>query len=66
MQIIMVEEDATKKQVQGDGVQTPRQANDLHPVCANAEVMVLPQYNKPKKTKDAQILKEGESSTIGI
>jgi hypothetical protein len=35
-------------------------------VCANAEVMVLPQYNKPKKTKDAQILKEGESSTIGI
>lgn len=48
MQIIIVEY-GTKKHVKDYDVQTPQQVNDLHPMCANADVMVLPQYNKPKK-----------------
>lgn len=63
MQIIMV--DATKEHVKDDGVKTPRQKNELHPLHADVGVMVLPQYNKPKKTLDARIMPQGESSTIG-
>ena len=63
MQIIMV--DATKEQVKYDDVQTPRQEKDLHLMRADADVIVLPEYNKPKKTNNAQIMPQVETSTIG-
>ena len=63
MQIIMV--DATKEQVKYDDVQTPRQEKDLHLMRVDADVIVLPEYNKPKKTNNAQIIPQGETSTIG-
>jgi len=43
MQIILVQEYSTKKHVKGDDVHTPRQANEMHSTCADANVMVLPQ-----------------------
>jgi hypothetical protein len=66
MQIILVQEDSTKKHVKDDDVHTPRQANEMDSTCADANVMVLPQYNKPKKTNNIKIMPQGESTTIGI
>ena len=31
---------------------------------ADEEVMVIPQYNKPKKANNANVLPEGETSSI--
>ena len=63
MQVIRIEPDNV--QVKDNDVKTPRVQKDkelMRP--ANNQLLVLPQYNKPKKSNMAQVMPQGDSSSI--
>ena len=62
MQISIMDED--KVQIKHNVVKKLMQKKDEDIKRADEEVMAIPQYNKPKKANNANVLPEGETFSI--
>ena len=62
MQIIIKE--GNEVQYKDNDVQTPRLEANKNPIHVLSEMMVLPQYNKPKKANNVQVMPQGDRPSI--
>jgi len=60
MQITLKDENEVR--FKDNGVQTPRPESNENPMHILSQMMVLPQYNKPKKANNVQVMPQGELS----
>jgi hypothetical protein len=62
MQVIRIE--LHKVQVKDNDVKTPQVQKNKELMRPANNLLVLPQYNKPKKSNMAQVMPQGDSSSI--
>jgi len=62
MQVIRIE--PNNVQFKDNDVKTPRIQKDKELMRPANNLLVLPQYNKPKKSNMAQVMPQGNSSSI--